>query len=331
MTQPLLTVRDLRVGFVTPAGISPVVDGVDLDLGRGEILGLVGESGSGKSVTLRAILRLLAPNARVQGSIRWLDRELTAMTEQDLRAIRGREIAIIFQDPAAALNPVLPIGLQMTESLATHRGLHGRAARNRAVELLGQVGIADAGRRLDAYPHEFSGGMRQRVMIAIALAAGPRLLLADEPTTALDVTIQDQILKLLLRLRQELDMSVILVTHDLSVVAQTCDRVMVFYAGQTMETGDVRGVFGRPAHGYTLGLLRAMPESHRAGALLAAIPGAPPSNLSWPAGCRFAPRCEFADPSCRTGHPELATFEPARASACRRRDLILAQSVIAPA
>ncbi len=265
MTQPLLSVRNLRVSFATGAGSLRVVDGVDFDVGVGEIMGLVGESGSGKSVTLRAILRLLGPKASTQGSVRWRGTELAIMPEPALRRIRGREIAIVFQEPMAALNPVLPIGVQITESLGAHLALRGRAARARAAELLGMVGIADARKRLDAYPHEFSGGMRQRVMIAIALAGAPKLLLADEPTTALDVTIQDQVLKLLLRLRRELDMSIVLVTHDLSVVAQTCDRAVVFYAGRTMEAGQVADVFRRPAHAYTLGLLGAVPAGHRPG------------------------------------------------------------------
>ena len=326
MTQALLIARDLRVSFMTPSGLVSVVDGVDLEIGSGEILGLVGESGSGKSVTLRAIARLLGPNARVDGSVRWLDRELTTMAEQDMRRVRGREIAMIFQDPASALNPVLPIGLQITESLAAHSRLRGRAARVRAAELLDLVGIPDASRRLDAYPHEFSGGMRQRVMIAIALAPHPKLLLADEPTTALDVTIQDQILKLLLRLREQLGMSIILVTHDLSVVAQTCDRVIVFYAGRIMETGDVRTVFRRPAHGYTLGLLRAMPAAHRPGVELTSIPGAPPSGVSWPEGCRFAPRCAFANSECLTGRLDPMPLSEDRSTACRRSTVILAEA-----
>ena len=212
--EPLLSIRGLSVGFATAAGHVPVVDGIDLDVGTGEVVGLVGESGSGKSVTLRAMLRLLGPAARIDGAIAWRGAELVGLGEAELRRIRGREIAMIFQEPMAALNPVLTVGLQIEESLSTHLSLHGRAARARAVELLGMVGIADAARRLNSYPHEFSGGMRQRVMIAIALAAGPKLLLADEPTTALDVTIQDQILKLMLRLRRELEMSIVLVTHD---------------------------------------------------------------------------------------------------------------------
>ncbi|MFI5015369.1 MAG: ABC transporter ATP-binding protein [Hyphomicrobiales bacterium] len=327
MTRPaLLGIRGLRVTFDTAGGPLVAVDGVDLEVGAGEVLGLVGESGSGKSVTLRAILRLLGPAAQIDGTIGWRGADLTSLAEPDLRRVRGREIAMIFQEPMAALNPVLPIGLQIEESLETHLSLHGRAARGRAAELLGMVGIADAERRLDSYPHEFSGGMRQRVMIAIALAAGPKLLLADEPTTALDVTIQDQILKLMLRLRRELEMSIVLVTHDLAVVAQSCDRVAVLYAGRIMEVGPVAEVFRRPAHAYTLGLLGAVPSTHRPREPLTNIPGAPPSLTEFSEGCRFAPRCAFVEPACRSGRPELAAIGQNRVTACLRHDAVLARS-----
>ncbi len=238
----MLELRNLavRIGGVQPVG------GVTLAVAPSEMLGLVGESGSGKSLTLRAILQLLPPGAEVTGQVIWQGRNLLAFEEAAVRAVRGREIAIIFQEPMTALNPVLPVGLQITESLGAHLGLRGGQARRRAAELLDQVGIPDARRRLGSYPHEFSGGMRQRAMIAIALAAGPKLLLADEPTTALDVTIQDQILKLLLRLKDELGMAVVLVTHDLGVVAGTCDRVAVLYAGRVMEAGTAEAVFRRP-------------------------------------------------------------------------------------
>jgi peptide/nickel transport system ATP-binding protein/oligopeptide transport system ATP-binding protein len=324
--QALLGISGLSVTFATPSGPVAVVDGVDLEVGVGEVVGLVGESGSGKSVTLRAILRLLGPGARIGGRIDWRGTDLRSLSEAELRPIRGREIAMIFQEPMAALNPVLPVGLQIEESLSTHLRLDGRAARARAIELLGMVGIADAGRRLRSYPHEFSGGMRQRVMIAIALAAGPKLLLADEPTTALDVTIQDQILKLLLRLRRELDMSIVLVTHDLSVVAQSCDRVAVLYGGRIMELGPVAEVFRRPAHAYTLGLLGAIPASHKPREPLTNIPGAPPDLLVLPDGCRFAPRCGFAEPACRTGRLDPVPVAHDHVSACLRRDVVLAQA-----
>ncbi len=318
----LLSVRGLRVTFPGTAGQLVAVDGVDLDVRRGEVLGLVGKSGSGKSVTLRAILRLVNPPGRVSGEIRWDGVDLAAMTSSELRAVRGRQIAMVFQEPGAALNPVLTVGLQIEESLATHFGMRGRAARERATELLRMVGIADARHRLDAYVHEFSGGMRQRVMLAIALAAGPKLLLADEPTTALDVTIQDQILKLMLRLRRELDMSVVLVTHDFSVVAQTCDRVAVLYAGRMMEIGSIADVFRRPAHAYTSGLIGSVPTGHGARRPLTSIPGVPPILSDLPDGCCFAPRCNLATDICLAGRPALIEVAPDHRSACRHAERV---------
>src|SRR5262249_17122342 len=239
-------------------------------------LGIVGESGSGKSLTLRAILRLLPHIATTSGSIVWRGRDLMRLAEPELRALRGGGIGIVFQGPMAALDPWLTIGRQITESLAEHLGLRGRVARSRAAELLDLVGIPEARQRLSSYPHEFSGGMRQRAMLAISLAAGPKLLLADEPTTALDVTIQDQILKLLLRLRRELAMSIVLVTHDLGIIAETCDRMAVLYSGRMMETGPVATILERPAHPYTLGLINSLPQAQRARHHLSAIPSAPP-------------------------------------------------------
>ena len=309
----MLEVRDLTVSI----GAAQPVAGVSLSVAPGEVLGLVGESGSGKSLTLRAILGLLPPVARVGGQALWQGRPCTP-------ALRGREIAIIFQEPMTALNPVLTVGLQIEESLRVHLGLRGSASRRRAVELLDQVGIPDARRRLASYPHEFSGGMRQRAMIAIALAAGPKLLLADEPTTALDVTIQDQILKLLLRLKDELGMGVVLVTHDLGVVAGTCDRVAVLYAGRVMETGPVEAIFRRPAHGYTLGLLRSLPDGHRARQRLDGIAGSPPDPRAMPPGCRFAPRCAFVEPACEGADPPLRALAPGHDTACLRADAVRA-------
>jgi len=306
------------------------VDGVDLDIGAGEVVGIVGESGSGKSLTLRAILRLLPPAATLSGQVLWRGQDLAALPEPAIRAIRGREIAMVFQEPMSALNPVLTVGLQITESLNEHLGLHGRAARRRAAELLDLVGIPGAAGRLGSYPHEFSGGMRQRAMIAIALAAGPKLLLADEPTTALDVTIQDQILKLLLRLKAELGMAVAIVTHDLGVVAGTCDRVAVMYAGQVLETGEVDAILRGPAHAYTLGLLGSLPGVRQARQRLAGIPGSPPdlADLADPAGlppgCRFAPRCGFVRPDCEAAVPPLLRIAPGHASACIRAGAVRA-------
>jgi len=319
MTAPLLSVRDLtvRIGAATP------VEEVSFDVGSGEVLGIVGESGSGKSLTLRAIMGLVPQVARASGKILWRGRDLMALPEPELRALRGREIAIVFQEPMAALDPVLTVGLQITESLTEHLGLRGPAARARAAEVLDLVGIPDARRRLSAYPHEFSGGMRQRAMIAIALAAGPKLLLADEPTTALDVTIQDQILKLLLRLGAELSMSVVLVTHDLGIVAETCDRVAVLYCGRIMETGTVETIFRRPAHAYTLGLINSVPLAKNARQHLASIPGGPPDPLDLPAGCRFAPRCGLAGPECTLRQPELRSLTAVQATACIRSDAVM--------
>jgi oligopeptide/dipeptide ABC transporter ATP-binding protein len=323
MTAPLLQLCGLRVSF----GDAQPVAGMDLDVQPGEILGIVGESGSGKSLMLRAILRLLPPDARLDGQVLWQGQDMAALTGAALREVRGRGIAMVFQEPMTALNPVLTIGLQITESLSEHLGLRGAAARRRAAELLDLVGIPSASRRLGSYPHEFSGGMRQRAMIAIALAAGPKLLLADEPTTVLDVTIQDQILRLLLRLQRELSMAVVIVTHDLGVVAGTCDRMAVMYAGTVLETGPTAKVFARPAHAYTLGLLNSLPDAARARQHLPGIPGTPPDLLALPPGCRFAPRCGFAVPACNAALPSLAPHGPGRWTACIRPEAVGAAAV----
>jgi oligopeptide/dipeptide ABC transporter ATP-binding protein len=298
----MLAVRGLSVRI----GGMAQVDGISFDVAAGEMLGIVGESGSGKSLSLRAILRLLPGRAVVGGSVVWQGQELLGLPEAAIRRVRGRGIGMVFQEPMTALDPVLTVGLQITESLGEHLGLRGAAARVRAVELLDMVGIPDARRRLGSYPHEFSGGMRQRVMIAIALAGEPKLLLADEPTTALDVTIQDQILKLLLRLKDDLGMAVVLVTHDLGIVAGTCDRVAVLYAGRVMESGAVYDVFRAPAHAYTLGLMRSVPDQRHARQHLVSIPGQPPAPGQAPPGCRFAPRCGFADAACGAPPPMLS-------------------------
>jgi oligopeptide/dipeptide ABC transporter ATP-binding protein len=312
----LLDVRDLSVVFQTPRGKIHAVDGVSFSVGEGEVLGIVGESGSGKSVTLRAIPRLLHANAIVTGQALWRVADLQTMEDEALRRIRGGQIAVVFQEPMSALNPVLPIGLQIDEVLIAHTDLDAAARHRRAIELLGHVGIASAATRLNQYPHEFSGGMRQRAMIAISLAASPALLLADEPTTALDVTIQDQILKLLLRLVAELGMSLVLVTHDLGVVAETCDRVAVMYAGRLCETGGVEDVFLRPRHAYTQALLRSMPGEGEARTQLVPIPGQPPRVDAPVAGCAFAPRCSFAEPICTRERPALTERAAGHASAC---------------
>jgi peptide/nickel transport system ATP-binding protein/oligopeptide transport system ATP-binding protein len=310
----LLALRDLSVSI---GGARPV-DSVTLSVAAGEMLGIVGESGSGKSLTLKAVLRLLPPTATIGGQVLWQGHDIAGLPEPAMRAMRGRDIAMVFQEPMTALNPVLTVGLQITESLAAHLGLRGAAARRRAAELLDLVGIPDARRRLRSYPHEFSGGMRQRAMIAIALASAPKLLLADEPTTALDVTIQDQILKLLLRLKDELSMAVILVTHDLGVVAATCDRVAVMYAGRIMEAGSVAAIFAAPSHAYTLGLLRSIPGAQHARQRLDGIAGTPPDPNDMPPGCRFAPRCGYAVAACRGAIPPLIAVALNQESACLR-------------
>lgn len=316
-THPVLEVRGLRTTVHTPRGPLRVLDGVDLELAEGEVLGLVGESGSGKSVTLRSILGLV--HGRVEGEALWRGENLLAMPERRLRQVRGGEIAMIFQEPMTALNPVLTVGQQIRESLAEHAGLRGAAGRARAVELLDQVGIPAAGTRLDEYPHQFSGGMRQRAMIAIALAGKPKLLLADEPTTALDVTIQDQILKLLLRLKEELGMGVVLVTHDLGVIAETSDRVAVMYAGRVVEMAPVRDLFREPRHAYTRGLLASVPSGNERRPL-EPIPGSPPNLAALPDGCPFWPRCSLADEACRGERPPLLEIVRGRLSACVHHD-----------
>ena len=325
--RPVLEVRGLSTTFPTPAGTVTPVDGISFDVLPGEVLGLVGESGSGKSLTLRSIVRLIHPPGQIAGSVRWQGDDILAMSPAQLRQVRGKGIAMIFQEPSTALNPVLPIHVQIEENLRAHTTLDRAARRLRAGALMDMVGIPDAGRRLDDYPHQFSGGMRQRVMIAIALASDPQLLLADEPTTALDVTIQDQILKLILNLRDELGMSVILVTHDLGVVAATCDRMAVMYAGRIVETGMVTEVFAAPRHAYTRGLLGSVPRSGTERAMLTSIEGMPPGLSDLPVGCAFGPRCPLATDVCRAKRPPLgplAADRPQRQFACFHHDQVAA-------
>ena len=311
-----LSVRGLSTVFPSPQGMLTAVDGVDFDLAPGEILGLVGESGSGKSVTLRSILRLVHAPGRVTGQVLWGGRDLLALGESEFRKLRGREIATVFQEPMTALNPVLTIGRQIDESLRAHTRLDRRARRARAIELLDLVGIPAPGTRLGDFPHQFSGGMRQRAMIAVALAGEPELLLADEPTTALDVTIQDQILKLLLGLRARTGMGMVLVTHDLGVVAQSCDRVAVMYAGRIAESGPVAAVFAEPRHAYTRGLIASVPRAGTERRPLLSIEGTPPGLGERPSGCAFHPRCGFATDICRTAAPPMENVAPDRLSAC---------------
>jgi oligopeptide/dipeptide ABC transporter ATP-binding protein len=296
---PLLEVTDLRTHFFTRAGVVRAVDGVDLALEKGKTLGIVGESGCGKSVTALSIMRLLpTPPARiVSGSIRLDGRELTTLSERELEDVRGRTIAMVFQDPMTALNPTLTIGTQIIEVLQRHLGLDQTGARRRATELLEEVGIPRARERLDDYPHRFSGGMRQRVLIATAIACEPRLLIADEPTTALDVTVQAQVLDLLDDLRREHEMAMILITHNMGVVAESADDVAVMYAGQIVEQAPANELFRNPEHPYTEALLAALPDLDDPDARrrrLAAIPGRPPGLIDPPAACRFAARCPYA-------------------------------------
>jgi oligopeptide/dipeptide ABC transporter ATP-binding protein len=302
MSDVLLEVEELTVEFPLSRGVLRAVDGASFDVRRGEAMGLVGESGSGKTMALRSLMGLLPRSARIaRGSIRLDGTELVGASASTLRGLRGRTVAMVFQEPMTALNPVMRIGEQIAETPLVRLGYGRRRAKERALELMRLVGIPDPARRYDAYPHELSGGMRQRVVIATALSGDPKLLLCDEPTTALDVTIQDQILKLLASLREELGVSVVFVSHDLAVIAQTCRRVAVMYAGQVVETGTVDAVFREAHHPYTLGLLRSVPSFDSVRDHLSSIPGAPPDLASPPAGCRFHPRCGFVRPDCTEG------------------------------
>jgi oligopeptide/dipeptide ABC transporter ATP-binding protein len=322
MSEPLLEVSDLRVDIPLPRGTVHAVDGVSFSVGPGEALGLVGESGCGKSMTLRAILGLLPRPALISGGqVRFDGLDLVSMAPRQLRDVRGRSISMIFQEPMTALNPVMRVGEQIAEGPQYHLGQSGRSAKAKAIELMRMVGIPDPERRARAYPHELSGGMRQRIMIAIALSCEPKLILCDEPTTALDVTIQDQILKLLLSLRRETGVGIVFVTHDLAVVAQTCESVAVMYAAEIVETGSVAEVFRLPRHPYTLGLLRSVPDYDRVRDSLSAIPGTPPDLASNFDGCRFAPRCEYAQADCVAGAFPLRAVATGRATACIHPEL----------
>ena len=316
--EPLLTVEDLRVEFWTARGTVYAVNGTSFDIAPGETLGIVGESGCGKSVTALALLGILPRAARVpSGSALFGGRDLLKLPDQELRRIRGREVAMIFQDPMTSLNPVLTVGRQIREALETHFAMDKQAANKRAAELLDRVGVPSADLRLKDYPHQFSGGMRQRAMIAMALACEPKLLIADEPTTALDVTIQAQILELLRELVAERDAALILITHDLGVVAGMCERVNVMYAGTFVETGSARQLFARPRHPYTLGLLQSVPRLDAARATrLQPIEGAPRDMLQPPSACPFQPRCRYEVELSRQEVPELKEVEPGHKVAC---------------
>jgi oligopeptide/dipeptide ABC transporter ATP-binding protein len=319
--RPLLEVRGLRTSFHTRDGVVKAVDGIDFHVDRGEVLGLVGESGCGKSVTSLSILRLVAKPGRIEaGEIVFDGRDLLTLGADDMRKIRGEQIAMIFQQPTSSLNPVWDVGRQIGEVLEIHRNMKRKVARSRALELLRMVGIPDPERRLRSYPHELSGGMAQRVMIAMALACEPDLLIADEPTTALDVTIQAQILDLMRHLREETGSAIILITHDLGVVAEMCDRVAVMYAGEIVEQADVRTLFREPKHPYTRGLIGSIPVVGEIRDELAVIPGNVPNLIGLPPWCRFAPRCaarvEAGLTRCTVDHPTLREIAPAHDARC---------------
>ncbi|MGY2048016.1 ABC transporter ATP-binding protein [Methylobacterium sp. JK268] len=309
---PLLEIENLSVEFPTAGGVMRAVEGVSLTLDEGEVLGVVGESGSGKSVTMLALMGLVGYPGRVRAdTLRFQGRNLLTLSDRERRRLTGKDVAMIFQEPTTSLNPCFTVGFQLAETLRLHEGMGRRAARDRAAELLGQVGIPAPGSRLDAYPHQLSGGMNQRVMIAMAIACNPKLLIADEPTTALDVTIQAQILDLLLTLQKERGMALVLITHNMGVVAETAERVMVMYAGQVMEEQRAETLFSSPHHPYTAALLAALPERSEGGRL-ATIPGVVPGLHDRPAGCLFSPRCTFATDHSRRVRPELQAFGEGR-------------------
>jgi oligopeptide/dipeptide ABC transporter ATP-binding protein len=315
MSAPLLSVRGLTTAF----GANAVVEDMGFELGEREVLGIVGESGSGKSMTALSLMRLVPPPGRiVAGQVMFEGQSLLTLPERAMREIRGARMSMIFQEPMSSLNPVFTIGDQIMETLRFHAGMASAEARSRAIELLKLVEMPSAERRIDDYPHQLSGGMRQRVMIAMALACRPKILIADEPTTALDATIQAQILDLLRGLQSEFGMAVILITHDLGVVADFADRVLVMYAGRVVETAPAAQLFAEPLHPYAEGLLASIPRLEGAIDRLSAIPGAVPPPHAMPPGCRFAPRCSYAQAACRAGVPPLQGVRPDREAACIR-------------
>ncbi len=325
--QPFVTISDLTVDFDQGHRFVRALHGVSLDIARGETLGVVGESGCGKSITWLAALGLLGKRARIGGSVRLGENELARAPEATLASIRGGRIAMIFQDPSSSLNPVHRIGRQLVEALTLHRGMAGAAARAEAARLLGRVGIANAAQRLNEYPHEMSGGMNQRVMIAMALAGEPEVLVADEPTTALDATIQAQILDLLRELRKENGMALVLISHDLGVVADMADRIAVMYCGRIIEEATTDRLFDAPAHPYTRGLIAALPDIGGPKRRLASIPGTVPPPDRLPPGCAFEPRCTLSIDACRAGRPALAGMGLGHHVACLRAGQVLAREL----
>ncbi len=325
MAEPLLKVVDLETNFFTSEGVVHAVDGVSYEMQAGETLGLVGESGSGKSVSALSLMRLIpSPPGKITAGEVWFDGEnILEVEEKRIREIRGNDIAMVFQEPMTSLNPVLTIGRQLTEALQLHLNHSMSEANARAVELLHMVGIPAAEERLFDYPHQFSGGMRQRVMIAMALSCDPKLLLADEPTTALDVTIQAQVLEVMARLSRELGTAVIVITHNLGVVARYADRVNVMYGGRIVEMGPATDIYHEPRHAYTLGLLESVPRLDAREGRLIPIEGSPPDLTNLPVGCAFAPRCRFATDQCREERPELVEVAPDHLAACWHFDEVL--------
>jgi len=318
MPEPLLHVENLRTYFYTPSGVARSVDGVSFDIGAGETVGVVGESGCGKSVTALSILRLIRPPGRVEpgSQILFRGRDLATLSEKEMRDVRGAQIAMVFQEPMSALNPVFTVGDQVAEVVRIHGSGSRKDAWNRAVEMLETVGIPAAGERAHEYPHQLSGGMRQRIVIAMALVMNPALVVADEPTTALDVTIQAQILELLGGLQKKFGTSILMITHDLGVVAESVSRVIVMYGGEVVEQADVRDLFAHAHHPYTEGLLRAMPHMGQQRERLATIPGTVPPATSWPEGCRFHDRCPYAWERCVREHPPLYQIGVNHVSRC---------------
>ncbi len=328
MAEPLLRVEDLSTHFFTSQGVVKAVTDVTYDIQPGETLGLVGESGSGKSVSALSLMRLIPnpPGKIVAGEVWFGGENILEVSDQRIREIRGNEIAMVFQEPMTSLNPVLTIGRQLTEALQLHLHMNNSQANERAVELLHMVGIPAADERLFDYPHQFSGGMRQRVMIAMALSCDPKLLLADEPTTALDVTIQAQVLEVMARLSRELGTAVVVITHNLGVVARYADRVNVMYGGRIVEMGPADEIYHAPQHAYTLGLLESVPRLDAREGRLLPIEGAPPDLTNLPPGCSFAPRCRFATDQCRAERPELIEMSEDHKVACWESEAVLAEA-----